>query len=392
MSERQAMRDYLDSRLVLIRADADLMKRRSSSPTVDEAAVRQMALVDEALAETPKIETLPPQVIERRSGAERRSGKDVEGMSGKRRGKRRGKPWQEPAPPPVEEPIPEPELPPIEEPLPEPLPEPEPELPPPPTAGIIYRDRFTGQQHDPATNGFSYAAPTAGAGALFVLRKDEQGRDVYRLDISADGNDNRNEQRYSFPKRTKLFVGFTRRMSPNFTHENLEGPDNWKQLRLFSEPYEIAGGIHTGFSLLPQADGKTACILFECKSNTATGGPLNVCDNKGTWDTIALPDKLERWGFLVELATGPGKKDGRMQFWLNGVDLMKKQMDKVLAQGGIPFDWNALDIWNYMTGGRNYFDRGFYPGWDNAGSTNPEFLDYHEFVLADAPLAEYIMP
>ncbi len=264
---------------------------------------------------------------------------------------------------------------------------------PPPSTGavVLYRDTYKDGRHSPAlpaAPGFVYEATTA----PFVFLKDDLGRDVFRLNIPADGNDNRNEQRFhGFGKLTEYFVGFKRRMSPDFTHENAVGStDNWKQLRMFSEPYET-NGIHTGFSLLP---GNTpegtglpyGQILFEF---TAPNG-FYPAANKGTWDRLAYAGLDERWGFYLKLASGPNAKDGIAQFWYQGVDLMKKQMDAQAAAGKPVFNWNALDLWDYSATPRNYFDKGFYPGWDNAGSLNAEYLDYQEFVLATKPLAEYI--
>jgi hypothetical protein len=257
--------------------------------------------------------------------------------------------------------------------------------PEPPPDDVIYRDTFANGQHSPSDSGFFYKAPAAGSGSRFVFTTDESGRDVFRLEISGDGDDNRNEQRFGgFGKKTKLFVGFKRRMSPNFTHEDRPGPDNWKQLRLFSDPYETAGGIHVGFSLLARANNDPAgSLLIEASSNTVTGAVLYPCPNKGTWDRVAVPGLDERWGFWVELASGPNMKDGKITMWYQGVDITTRSSEKT------GFNWNALDLWNYMPNGRNYFDAGFYPGWDNAGSTNPEYLDYHEFVLADQILPDY---
>jgi hypothetical protein len=258
--------------------------------------------------------------------------------------------------------------------------------PPPVDDGVLYRDTYKDGKHSPAlpaAPGFVYEAPAG----PFIFTKDEQGRDVFRLPIPADGNDNRNEQRFhGFGRRTELFVGFKRRMSPGFTHEKIgTSPTNWKQLRLFTEDY--AKGAHLGFSILAGATpGGFGQILFE---GSANGGVS--FSNKGTWDRVALAGVDERWGFYVKLASGPGAKDGLFRFWYQGVDLMKKQMDKAIADGKVPFDWNALDLWDYEDG-LNYLSNGFYPGWDNSGSTNEEYLDYHEFVIATKPLAEYTTP
>ena len=266
---------------------------------------------------------------------------------------------------------------------------------PPPSTGavVLYRDTYKDGKHSPAlaaAPGFAYEATTA----PFVFLKDDLGRDVFRLNIPADGNDNRNEQRFhGFGRLTEYFVGFKRRMSPDFTHENaVDSTDNWKQLRMFSEPYET-NGIHTGFSLLPgntpEGTGlPSGQILFEF---TAPNG-FYPAANKGTWDRLAYAGLDERWGFYLKLASGPNAKDGIAQFWYQGFDLMKKQMDAQAAAGKPVFNWNALDLWDYSATPRNYFDKGFYPGWDNAGSLNTEYLDYQEFVLATKPLAEYITP
>lgn len=261
------------------------------------------------------------------------------------------------------------------------------EPPPPQNDVILYRDTFKDGKHSPAlpaAPGFVYEAMAG----TFIFTKDDKGRDVFRLLIPADGNDNRNEQRFhGFGRRTELFVGFKRRMSPNFTHEKIgTSATNWKQLRLFTENYQE--GAHLGFSILAgPTPGGFGQILFEAPYPAN----FNPMANKGTWDRVALAGIDERWGFYVKLASGPGAKDGVMKFWYQGVDLMKKQMDAAIAAGKVPFDWNHIDLWDY-TDGKNYLSNGFYPGWDNSGSTNEEYLDYHEFVLATEPLQEYTTP
>lgn len=267
----------------------------------------------------------------------------------------------------------------------QPEPPPPPPVPEPPSSPVRHRNRFLGGKHA-ETPGFIYHPPAAGANSRFLFTKDEMGREVYRLEVSGDRDDNRNEQRVTIPRMTKGFIGFLRRAAPHWDHDNLDGPDNYKQLRLFSEPYDKAGGIHLGFSLLPRTNDPAGSILFECTSQTSSGGKLEPCDNKGTWDRVCVPGELERWGFEFALASGPGKRDGMIRFWLNGVDLMARSTAKT------GFNWNALDLWNYTSGGRNYFDRLFFPGWDNAGSDNPEWLDFHELVVADSPLPEYTTP
>lgn len=251
---------------------------------------------------------------------------------------------------------------------------------------VLYRDTYKDGKHSPAlpaAPGFVYEAMAGN----FIFTKDEQGRDVFRLVVSADGNDNRNEQRFhGFGRRTELFVGFKRRASDNFTHEKIgTSATNFKQLRLFTEDY--AKGTHLGFSILAgNPPGSFGQILFEISAN---GGTIPA--NKGTWDRVCKAGVDERWGFYVKLASGPGAKDGVIRFWYQGVDLMKKQMDAAIAAGKVPFDWNHLDLWDYEDG-LNYISNGFYPGWDNSGSTNEEYIDFHEFVLATEPLAEYITP
>jgi hypothetical protein len=284
---------------------------------------------------------------------------------------------------------------PAPEPTPEPEPEPTPE--PEPVEPVIYRDTFEGQRHSSYTNGFAYH-PTP---SYFSLQKDELGRDVFRLNKPGDGNDDRDEQRFTVAStpRTKLFVGFKRRMAANWFHENMIGPDNWKQLRLFNNNYEHPPlGLVLGFSLIPQirADGTStgeSKILMEAHTYNENGGSLYPVDNDGPWDIVAKPGEDEMWGFWVELASGPGAKDGRMEFWYNGVDLLQKQMDKLRAEGKPLFvDWHALDLWNYYPGAENFFSTGFFPGWDNAGTTKPTHLDYTEFVIADQRIAEFITP
>jgi hypothetical protein len=274
---------------------------------------------------------------------------------------------------------------------------------PAPGPVIHYRNQFIGGKHASWVNGFGMGEAAPGAGGTIAIEPWAPAPSGYCLNFRMPGGplwqDNRMEQRFRTALGRRYFIGLTLDVDPLYVHRDAEGPDNNKQLRLWAGPYER--NLTVGFSLLPTSSGISKLII-ETICATATGGSKYPVQNKGPYTYCMRPGTRQRFGFLVERASGLGKKDGMIDLWSNGIrttaDTFVTLPDGTRKQTVFERDFRNLDLWseyNRINPGAEPvqdFGEGFFPGWSNSGFNVETNFRYIDFVIADNPLPEYTNP
>lgn len=181
----------------------------------------------------------------------------------------------------------------------------------------------------------------------------------------------------------EVFVGMIWEHDSSYIHREPGGADNNKILRLWDKEYQ-GSVVHLGMSnLAVQATATTGvsqmiveymCTVAPCGPSSGTGtgnfgtGPWNRTFRAGSVDTV---------GFYARTASAVGAPDGIIRVWWNR-QLVYNRTDLRLANNST------------VAGAFNGFGNGYLPGWANSGYPWRTVQRLRRFVLAPAPLAEFL--
>jgi hypothetical protein len=165
----------------------------------------------------------------------------------------------------------------------------------------------------------------------------------------------------------EIFIGFVVKVPSNYNHRDAKGPDNNKLLRLWDERYRPSV-VHLGMSALRKPDGRGSQLSVEYMEGRKTDN-----FNKGPWNIILTPGRVDTVGFYVRIPSSMNGSDGAIKIWWN------RQLKLNLT---------GLRLANPTKDGKGYngIGNGYLFGWANSGFTERTELHVWRFIIAGKPV------